>query len=189
MGEQHIPGPREYLESADGQQVPLYIIRFDKEGKYKDDGSLAPLLAEAGNYSDIFVFSHGWNNEWSDAIGRYRAFFKGYAGMRKARGLPMPPDYRPLLVGIFWPSAALAFGESGLGPKALGVDAEAALQDEAQYQRELTELADCFAADAERTEFHALTQQPSLSESQAWRLAELAAGILTDSEEIGRAHV
>lgn len=181
MGEQHVPGPREYLESADGQQVPLYIIRFDKEGQYKDDGSLGPLLAEAGDYSDIFVFSHGWNNEWSDAIGRYRAFFKGYAGMRKAYGLPMPADYRPLLVGIFWPSAALAFGESGRGPKALRADAEAAFQDEAQYQRELTEIADCFATDIERTEFHALAQQTALSESQARRLAELAAGILTDS--------
>ncbi len=182
MADRHVPGPWEYLVGADGQQVPLYIIRFDERGECRNEQSREILLAEAGGYSDVFVFSHGWNNEWSDALGRYRGFFKGYAGMRKARGLPTPKGYRPLLVGIFWPSAALAFGEQGVGPQALGLDVEGAFQDEAQYQRELAEIADFLETEAERTELHALAQEPVLTGQQARRLAELAAGILRDSE-------
>jgi hypothetical protein len=58
-------------------------------------------------FTDICLFSHGWNNDWKDATDRYQSFIDGYSKLRAARNLALPDGYRPLLVGVFWPSIGL----------------------------------------------------------------------------------
>src|SRR6185436_4156307 len=67
------------------------------------------LLADFNStaYTDVFLFSHGWNNDWETASKRYDAFIDGYVGLRKKHALATSPGYKPLLVGIIWPSTAL----------------------------------------------------------------------------------
>ena len=107
MAESLPVGPYRTLHAADGIEVPYYIVTFDKEGRCDSPQTRAHLVARAGNYTDIFVFSHGWNNDWKAATARYESFIGGFMEMRSSQGLAAPPGYAPLLVGIFWPSAIL----------------------------------------------------------------------------------
>src|SRR5262245_25713912 len=83
-----------------------YMIPFDELGRCTGPLTRQALLkdVQAGGYSDIYLFSHGWNNSWDWAIGRYEHFTAGYMQMRKENNLPAPENYTPLLVGIAWPS-------------------------------------------------------------------------------------
>lgn len=174
--------PYDYLDSWDGQKIPFYIVSFNKRGLCTAPLTRAGLCKVAKDYTDIFVFSHGWNNDWSVATERYREFFSGYVGMRKRLGLPMLEPYRPLLVGIFWPSTALVFGKSERGPDIASASSVGASERERQDLEALEDLADSLSSDEERIRLYTLAQEKELSEMQARSLAELAARILRDSE-------
>jgi hypothetical protein len=104
-----LSGPFEVLDLPEGGKAPLYIIRFDKAGVCESPRARESLLTDlkGGGYSDFFLFSHGWNNTWDDALDRYHQFFSGYLALRRERGTSYPRKVRPLLAGVFWPSTAL----------------------------------------------------------------------------------
>jgi hypothetical protein len=91
-----------------GGSAPLYLIPFDKKGRCEGPKTLAHLLdaARSGQFNNIHVFSHGWNNVFNEALGLYREFFSEYFALRAANGIP-ESGYKPLLVGIVWPSTLL----------------------------------------------------------------------------------
>jgi hypothetical protein len=109
MAEQNAVGPYESFPLANGGAVPFYLITFDKEGHCQSPLTLAALLSavQSGTYTDVHVFSHGWNNVFKDAVRLYRTFFGNYFGARDERGLNDPANYRPVAVGIIWPSTLL----------------------------------------------------------------------------------
>lgn len=168
-------GPYRTLRMEGGIEVPFYIIPFDKRGLCDGPETRRHLIrsVKEGAYSDIFLFSHGWNNDWTVATRRYEDFLKGYMTMRRTYNLPMPAGYRPLLVGVFWPSTALVFGESEAGPKIAAGDPAAVDEQVAHERREIRELADELPRDEARR-FYELTQKPALSESEALTLADIA---------------
>jgi hypothetical protein len=92
-----------------GRSVALYVIPFDKQGACTAAQTRAHLLETLSDtdYTDVYMFCHGWNNDWETACARYEDFIQGYADLRVKRDLSYPRDYKPLLVGIFWPSTAL----------------------------------------------------------------------------------
>jgi hypothetical protein len=92
-----------------GRTVPLYLISFDKRGLCQSPLTLAYLLTQVdtGIYTDVHVFSHGWNNVFKDALSLYRRFFENYFTLREKFGLNNPAKYCPALVGIVWPSTLL----------------------------------------------------------------------------------
>jgi hypothetical protein len=110
----------EELTAADGTKHFLYIIRFNKQGQLVSNQTASDLetLIKAEKFTNIFLFSHGWNNDWETAIGRYKEFFAGYTKLKKDVDLKNEPGYKPLLIGIFWPGTALVFGENEVGPDA-----------------------------------------------------------------------
>ncbi|WP_373500305.1 alpha/beta fold hydrolase [Desulfococcus sp.] len=178
------PGPYRFIRMDDGIEVPFYIIPFDKRGICDGPETRRHLInsVKEGAYSDIFLFSHGWNNDWSVATKRYEDFLKGYMTMRRARNLPMPSGYRPLLVGIFWPSTALVFGESETGPKIAAADPEAMDARVAEERREIRELADELPAD-QAGRFYELVQKPGLSEPEALELAKIARSFYHETDD------
>jgi hypothetical protein len=109
MSDQPPVGPYEMLPLTNGRSVPLYLVPFDKEGRCQGPLTLRHLLdaAKTGDYTDIHIFSHGWNNVFKDAVGLYREFYNGYLAMRAGLNLNDSTHYRPLLVGITWPSTVL----------------------------------------------------------------------------------
>lgn len=111
-------GPYAEHVLEDGTRVPKYIIPFDKDGECTGPKTRQHLIdtVRKGSFTHLYLYSHGWNNVWEVATKRYDDFLKGYVDMRAQYGLQLPKPYRPILVGIFWPSAALAFGEDERGP-------------------------------------------------------------------------
>jgi hypothetical protein len=64
-------GPYRTLKTPEGTDFPYYIIPFDKEGRCEGPKTFDHLIANSPGHSDIFLFSHGWNNDWSAATVRY----------------------------------------------------------------------------------------------------------------------
>ncbi|MEU4689752.1 hypothetical protein [Actinoplanes sp. NPDC023714] len=77
---------------------PFWDVTFDKDGD-PDTRTTDALLAETGNLTDLYVFSHGWNNEHRTARRLYDAFF-GELG----RQLTADPRGTAGLAGVYWPS-------------------------------------------------------------------------------------
>ncbi|WP_430784694.1 alpha/beta fold hydrolase [Actinoplanes sp. G11-F43] len=153
-------GPLETMSIA-GVAVPSYVVPFDRSG-----ASMAPLterdlVRAAADATDVYVFSHGWNNDWDGALRFYRNFMTEFGRVVTRHG-PVRPGARPLFVGIFWPSIAM--------PEHEGPSMAADMTDRPDTAG-LEALADEVGGD--RAELYALAQEPSLSGDRARRFAEL----------------
>ena len=112
------PGPYRVVRTPDGAELPFYIIPFDKHGRCEGPRTHDHLLhrVAAGDLTDVFLFSHGWNNDWTVATRRYDHFLEGYLGMRERLGLPVPAGFRAILAGVFLPSTSLTFRQDEQAP-------------------------------------------------------------------------
>jgi hypothetical protein len=166
--------PYRVVEFGNRQRAPWYIVPFDREGACTGPQTRQRVIEEAGasGVTDIFVFSHGWNNDWAAATARYESFVDGFGGMHDhARKVPLDSSYRPLLVGVFWPSAILvAPGEKA--PAIAGGDGDPLLD-------ELTaELPQASAARVRE-----LAVRSALGMAEALELAELVAPLYAGAED------
>ncbi|MFT0533275.1 hypothetical protein ACMHYJ_10690 [Castellaniella hirudinis] len=179
------PGPYKTLTTHDGISVPFYIVRFDKQGKSDASNAIAEIIDKARTASDIFFFAHGWNNDWSWATKRYESFFEEYSKLRQQHHLTTPKGYKPMMVGVFWPSAALAFGASERGPTNMTLQDMAAQDMDADYAEDqflsdLEEIAESLD-DRDRELFYALVRAPDFGHDEARQLAELLAKGMSDT--------
>src|ERR1700736_5823789 len=103
MADQLPVGPYRMIETGSGVPVPFYIIPFDEQGRCQGPLTRDQLLftAQNGTYTDVFLFCHGWNNDWKNATDTYTSFLQGYLQLERQHGLRHPPPYQPLLVGIY----------------------------------------------------------------------------------------
>lgn len=164
-------GPYDILDVGDGARTPWYIIPFDKKGRPTGPKTRANLIASARqDFTHIFIFAHGWNNDWKAASERYKDFLNGYIEMRKHYHLEYCQPHRSLLVGIFWPSASLVFPWERQPKIAAGQTPDDARVAEAQS--EILELADDVPEEL-KGEFYDLAQSASLSETQALQFARI----------------
>lgn len=167
-------GPYEQIDLGNGNKAPLYVVPFDKEGICTGPQTRKALVeaAKSGGFTDVFVFSHGWNNDWPAATGRYRDFFATFRQVREAHG-GLPAGYKPLLVGVFWPSTALVFGEEK-GPQLAGGPIATGPDDSAGSA--LGESIDEIAGRLEpaaRARFYELATAAELTSAEARELAAL----------------
>jgi pimeloyl-ACP methyl ester carboxylesterase len=179
------PGPYRELKS-DQAVVPLYIIPFDKRGLCQGPGTKEHLVdaVRGGDFTDIYLFSHGWNDTFQKATGNYEKFFDGFVKLREPHGLPVPDPYHPLLLGIVWPAIDFLLPwEHGPQFAAGGTDPSDDLIANERSQ------VDEIAADlppAEAARFYQLSQQQELDAEQARELAAmLAPRYPTDPDELG----
>lgn len=180
-------GPYRVLQTVEGQPLPYYVLPFDGDGVCTGPQTLQHLLDAANGYSDIFLFSHGWNNDWAAATQRYEAFIQGVQSLRRDHHLPAPAGYKPLLVGIFWPSQALAWFENEVGPGfAAGGDPAAQAAQADLLQGVLQDVASALPK-ASRARFFELATASALQPPQAQELARLLAGATSADSEEGRA--
>jgi hypothetical protein len=108
------------IEPVPGTDLTYYLIAFDSAGLERVDGG--ELLSRRaldelarGPITDVFLMSHGWKGDvpaardqygrWAGAMARCG---DDVARMRRAR-----PCFRPLLIGLHWPS--LPYGDESLG--------------------------------------------------------------------------
>ncbi len=173
-------GPFRRIDGADGSSTSFYVVPFDRNGACEAEQTRAALLDElaSGRHTHVVLFSHGWNNDWDAAIGRYEAFIAGFAALRAAHALPLGPPYAPLLVGVTWPSTALvlpweegprfAGGPPGAGAPGREADVEDGLREAAALLPE---------ADARRLRDLAALPR-TLEPGEAREMAAMLAGLL-----------
>lgn len=175
-------GPYRTLNTPEGPDFPYYIIPFDKDGCCEGPKTLEHLIANAPGHSDIFLFSHGWNNNWSAATNRYEHFINGLSKLRADRALAVPVNYRPLLVGVFWPSQALTWFDSEVGPDMASLDP--AEQDMvASDSRELLQGIAAELPPDKRLRFYELAQATALEPAEATELATMLSSLAGGDDE------
>lgn len=141
----------------------------------------ADLIAAASEgFTDCFVFSHGWNNDWDKAVGRYEDFLHGYVGMRREHGLESDRPFVPLLVGIFWPSTSLVLPWERAPEIAAGT-----FTLSPEEREDVDALAEFLEpADRERLhEFAALNRE--LGNGELGELAAMLAPLMVGDDELG----
>ena len=179
-------GPYKMIQLSSSDKAPWYLLPFDKTGACEAPLTRASAVEsmKTQNYTDVFIFSHGWNNDWNDANRLYDGWINGFIQFRRDKGLDLGREFRPLFVGIIWPSTALVLpSEQGPGFRSARPDDDAYVGQERDEIRSLAEVV----PDAQRNRFYQLTQRPQgagLSEADALELAKILAPLYkaTDKE-------
>lgn len=132
------------IETVPGTSLNYYLIAFDKDGKEREDGLMRQKIKEAlanEPITDAFIMSHGWMGDVPAAKDQYNNWIRAMAQspdlekIKKAR-----PDFKPLLIGIHWPS--LPWGDEELSGGA-GVSFDVSAED--PIDRLVDEYADRIA--------------------------------------------
>ncbi|MGH8923377.1 MAG: hypothetical protein ACRDWA_01850 [Acidimicrobiia bacterium] len=174
-------GPYEQISVTEGARAPFYLLRYDKDGRAAGPRTQEHLIdaLESGDFTDVYVFSHGWNNDFSTALSYYRNFIVGYGNLRRRLNLDYGRPYRPLLAGIVWPSTALVLPWEE-GPSFAGGEARDELS--AGEQVLIEDLA-ADVAPSDRDRFYELVNSDQgLSEAEALELATLAQSVFADGD-------
>lgn len=176
-------GPWKTLMGPGDEAVPLYVVPFDRVGTCTVPRTLDDLVAAASEATDVFVFSHGWNNYWKAATSRYLRFVDEFVVLRRAHWDPPNREYRPVLAGVFWPSTALvAPGEHG---PAFGAEGTAA-DEPPGILTDLTALAEALGG-AAPPRLYELAERAQVSMDEARELAEILAPALGgQDDDLGR---
>jgi hypothetical protein len=179
-------GPYRTFQTAEGANFPYYLVPFDKDGTCEAPHTRNNLIGRAREFSDIFVFSQGWNNDWTAATKRYEDFITGFVRLRQDRGLPLPSGYKPLAVGLFWPSQALEWFESETGPDIAAMDPTTLNENMQETTRTIRDIATMLPP-RQRPRFYELAQAPRLDPLGARELATVLASLAFVDDEGARA--
>lgn len=104
------------IRTVPKSDIQYYLISFDKEGRERTDSEpdrrplsekLLDALARLGEaVTDVFVLSHGWKGDVPAAIEQYDRWIGAMleCATDRDRIRQLRPGFRPLLVGLHWPS-------------------------------------------------------------------------------------
>ncbi|MET7780740.1 hypothetical protein ABZT28_34235 [Streptomyces sp. NPDC005388] len=89
------------------------LLSYDRYGALRDDDGLLAAVERRLRHqdppvTDVFVFSHGWLNDQPKAVATYQRWVAAMTDQylaRKADFDTRRPGFRPLLIGLHWPSA------------------------------------------------------------------------------------
>ncbi|MEV8095164.1 hypothetical protein [Kitasatospora sp. NPDC085879] len=100
-------------ETVPGTGLRYHLITFDARGRERAEGEgpysqIVLRDAAASQPTDVFLFSHGWNADVPAARGQYTRWLATMDSCAddQARLEERPGGFRPLLVGLHWPSKA-----------------------------------------------------------------------------------
>lgn len=123
--------------------IPYFEVEFDKTGALKRDVTLP------AGFTDLFVISHGWNNDAVEARALYTNFFNSFAKVGRAQF--DLSAMKPAILGVFWPSKKFneglaVSGGSGADTAAVGGTGEGA----EKVKEKLDEMKKLFSSAAEK---------------------------------------
>ncbi|MCI0737235.1 MAG: alpha/beta hydrolase [Beijerinckiaceae bacterium] len=83
-----------------------FELEFDKDGNLFHPDTLARAIdgLKAGQLTDVFVFSHGWNNDIEDARQLYENYFDRTGDILRSGMVQFLGDRKFAVITIFWPS-------------------------------------------------------------------------------------
>lgn len=167
-GDPVVVGPYQAVSIGGGQQADLYLLRYGADG-----GPLSPRTAQHLRESlegttDVFLFSHGWNNTFDGAAASYLAFIAGYVSQGAVR-----VGHRPVLVGVVWPSISFLMPWED-GPQIAG----SARPDPARTEEMRAFVAESLDRDAEAQLSELVDGAGKLAQDQAQQAAEIVRAAL-----------
>jgi hypothetical protein len=133
------------FETISGTQLQYGLISFDSDGKEvpEPNGLMSQRLidkARSDGVTNIFFFCHGWKGDMPAAKEQYALWIKAFADSAdSAKAAARFPDFRPLYIGLHWPS--LPFGDEEISATAFVADVPI-LGAEVLMQRYLARLGD-----------------------------------------------
>lgn len=83
--------------------IPFFELKFDKDARLTEITELEAIESalQSGNYTDILVLSHGWNNDMTEA----RELYDSLLQLVHDEIVAHPVKGRSFIsIGIFWPS-------------------------------------------------------------------------------------
>ncbi|MCK5726280.1 MAG: hypothetical protein KAH22_05605 [Thiotrichaceae bacterium] len=103
------------IHTIPNSNTSYYLICYNAKGVERNDdpdtsnGILSTVVKEQanqGDYTDIFFSSHGWKGDIPAAIAQYDLWFSTMlqCGNDIARLEARPQGFKPLIVGLHWPS-------------------------------------------------------------------------------------
>jgi hypothetical protein len=118
------------IEQVPGTGLRYHLIAYDDQGRERGDDPAgrmsqvtAAALADQPPITDVFIFSHGWMADLPAARRQYAKWVKAMGDSRGDIELlgQVRPGFRPLLVGLHWPSRPWSeeeFGAASFDPSA-----------------------------------------------------------------------
>lgn len=103
--------------NPDFPHFDYFEIQFAKTGEIADRQQLDDLiqfLRASGTTTDLFVISHGWNNDINDARQLYLSFFQLFKNQLEGGQLAELANRKFTVLGFLWPSKK--FAEADLIP-------------------------------------------------------------------------
>lgn len=103
------PNPREQVVGTD---LSYFLVAYDANAEERLDHPAGKISAhvlsalETEPVTDVFLFSHGWRGDVPAAKEQYQGWLKTMADCNadRARIRTLRPGFRPLLIGLHWPS-------------------------------------------------------------------------------------
>ncbi|MHC2432739.1 hypothetical protein [Bradyrhizobium sp. USDA 4451] len=85
-------------------KIPKFEVEFTKEGQVFDTKQIDAVLSSLPQFSDFIVFSHGWNNDKSDARELSHKFLDRVQDVVDAGIVPGVQDRNFGAIIVLWPS-------------------------------------------------------------------------------------
>jgi hypothetical protein len=151
---------------------PFWSIEFGKDGvalPATDMGTVEKELKDAG-VTDLYVMSHGWNNDKADARNLYDRFFTQLRAALDANPAYQSRTYGVL--GIFWPSKKFADKELIPGGAA-GLSSGPPKTNSKQVTDQLENLKDAFSAADANTRLDTIVTLVGKAESDSGAQREI----------------
>jgi hypothetical protein len=176
-----VVGPFQQVPIGGGATADLYLLRYDGKGRLRSPLTELQLKQSLGGVSDVFLFSHGWNNIFATALDRYRDFIAGYGRQRQQYALPVPDGYRPLLVGVIWPSTDFVLPWEA-GPK-IAAAPDPGGPEAAQTEQMLNFVTESLDSDADAAFTELVDGRVTLDAGEARQAAEIVLAALRSEED------
>jgi hypothetical protein len=163
---------------------PYFEVQFNKEGSIHEtnEAQEAATFIRAEGITDLFVISHGWNNDMADARTLYRDFFRVLRDGLDRGGIAGLDQRKYAVVAILWPSKR--FADKELIPS--GAASVGSPVTVSYLQEELEDLKLIFDAPAQKTavdEAKQLASKVDNSPEAQRRFAELLRSLLTHTAQ------
>lgn len=86
--------------------LPFHLFEFDEHGAAIDPAQQAASVEAIGAQSltDLFIFSHGWNNDRTAALTLFRRYFGELTTLLNDPAFPAKREATIGLAGVVWPS-------------------------------------------------------------------------------------
>lgn len=130
---------------------PYFEVEFDAKGGLHDEAEVQQALDFVGQgknaVTDLFVISHGWNNDMADARDLYKRFFQQVRTEMAGGKVPLG-DRKFAVLAVLWPSKK--FAERDLIPSGAASGAAAVSTDVLQEEIDHTFAGTEAEADAAR---------------------------------------